>query len=180
MSTANVAIHEQIYEKSRPGYAPNASVVDSLLKARWVHPDDLVEAFNVLEDGEPNRAIFFAQLSLEIRLPNEWIRLPSELGDPHLFPRIVGTVLNDVDSNSEFTVSRRKRIADSESFTNARLPFDPYGLLIRTQLLVSFKLTSTTAQPASSGGNRFPRRHRLQGLVGALPLQRTATLPHRV
>jgi hypothetical protein len=134
------AVIDQIREQSGPGYAKGVSIVDRLLEARWVDPDGLADAYHTLEDAEPNRAVLFGQLPLDLQLAPEWIPVPAELGHPLVLARRIGTALNRIVPGEEFAVVPRRTLTDAESFTNAALPSDPFGLLVRTQLLISCQL----------------------------------------
>jgi hypothetical protein len=84
--------------------------------------------------------IVFAQLPGELQIGAEWLDVPADLGEPRLRCRRVGTLHNRLQPDAALSIRPRHRLSDAESFTNAALPTDPYGLMIRTQIMVSFQL----------------------------------------
>ena len=132
---------DNIRRASQVGFHSGAtSIVDILLRARWCEEIDLFEAFNAIrEEGLDLVAVLF-QLPFVVRLPEKWTRLSTAHGPAYIHFRTIGTDLNTLAPGELFQCKDRTSHNESEIFVNATLPNDYYGLLTRTQVIISFQL----------------------------------------
>lgn len=131
---------DEIRHASRIGYSSKVSIVETLLDAHWCQEEDLIFACETLQNSELDIAIAFFQLPFLLRLPEKWIKINSEFGNPYIYFRTVGTSYNTIKVGEQFRVVSRSKYSDTEKFANAVLPNDFYGLLTQTQAIVSFQL----------------------------------------
>ena len=135
--------HIMIYEirkASLIGYAENVSIVDTLLDAHWCDDQDLYRAYETVQNEDMDLVVALFQLPFLIRLPEGWIRIKAEYGNPYAWFRTVGTRYNTLKNGEPFQIEKRAKYNGIEKLKNARLPNDLYGLLARTQVLMSFQL----------------------------------------
>ena len=72
----------QIRNASKPGYSAKISIADALLEAHWCEEDDLLLAYQTLQESDLDIAIVLFQLPFLIRLPEKWIPIRAEYGHP--------------------------------------------------------------------------------------------------
>lgn len=131
---------QKIKVASALGYS-EVCIVDELLKGHWCEDADLVYALDHLTKAEDSlSAVAFLQLPYRIRLPEQWIPIASGEGDPMIRFRLTGSLHNQIEKGREFSVVPRHGFGDVESFVNASLPNDEFGLLCNTQVMIQFKL----------------------------------------
>lgn len=130
----------QIRNASKIGYSEKISIVDALLEGHWCEEDDLLLAYQTLQDSDLDIAIVFFQLPFLMRLPEKWIPIRAEYGHPYVYFRTIGTIHNIVKRKEKYKVGIRTDFAETEKFKNAMLKNDFYGVLVRSQVLISFQL----------------------------------------
>lgn len=133
-----------IYDASRVGYHLSAgSIVDKLLEAKWCVKNDLIQAFKELDSIEsPSIATFF-QLPYPIGISNEWIELRGDdIPDPKICFKVIGTNINEVsdEEKTEFKLHERTKYSGHNKFVNGFSRHDHTGSLIKTQVIMVFKL----------------------------------------
>lgn len=112
-------ILDEIRAASKFGYAENVSIVDKLLNAHWCTEDDLLLAYEDLQKPGQDRVIIFFQVPFIVRLPDKWLRITSEYGNPYVrFTQ----ASSDVKQKSPSLLSNF------------------YGKLGRTQVMISYQL----------------------------------------
>ena len=116
----------EIREASSLGYSKTAreSIIDRLVKAKWCTQDDLVLAYEDLQKPDLDRVTVFFRLPFIIRLPDKWIKVRSEYGNPYV----------------------RFRVANDFPGGRIDIPFDPGEKDERTQVLISFQLWAIRRQ----------------------------------
>jgi len=170
MPPPNETIIEEIRQASRVGFhAGSPSIVDTLMASRWCDENDLQLAYSVVTAEHLDLVIVFFQLPFVVRLPSKWISIPSDFGNPFVYFRTVGTLLNRIDPDEQFHFENRSKYSEFETFTNAYLPNDAYGQLIRTQVLVSYQLWGSRLAQYSMYLQRLedPKEFRAQKLYPA-------------
>jgi hypothetical protein len=139
---------DQIRTASKLGWTKRVtqSIVDTLLQAHWCESRDMEEGLNLLETNEETEVVVFFQLPFVMRLPAEPIRLESKYARPKALFRTTGTVQNELKIGQQFEVKERESYSGYEHMCNAFLPNDTYGVLLRTQALLSFQLWEPRSQ----------------------------------
>jgi hypothetical protein len=133
-------IINEIKSSSMLGYSNKISIIDVLLKACWCEENDLVKSYNIIDNADLDIALVFFQLPFLIKLPEKWFHVRSEYGNPYIYFRPIGTIYNQLLQDSDFKIGSRKSYGEIEKFTNAMLQEDYYGLLTKTQVIISFQL----------------------------------------
>lgn len=136
----NSNIIDAIKESSSLGRPQNQSVVDKLISSNWCEEEDLSTTYQVLQKSDLDIVMIFFQLPYQIKLPAKWFQIKSDYGNPYIRFRPIGTVHNVLNSSGNFMKSPRQNFSGYETFENAALPNDYYGLLIRTQVTISYQL----------------------------------------
>lgn len=77
---------DEIRNASKLGYtrAISTSIVDRLITAKWCEEVDLLEAYEDLQKSGSDRVTIFFQLPFLVKLPNKWIKIKSEYGNPYI------------------------------------------------------------------------------------------------
>ena len=112
-------ILEEMRSASKLGYAENVSIVDKLINAEWCREDDLLLAYDDLQNPGFERVTIFLQLPFLVRLPDKWIKLKSTYGHPYIRFR---------------HLNRIERQRNDSFLTNSN------GQHTRTQVLMSYQL----------------------------------------
>jgi hypothetical protein len=112
---------DEIRNASKLGYtkAISTSIVDRLIAAEWCKEDDLLEAYEDFQNSGSDRVIIFFQLPFLVKLPNKWIKIKSEYGNPYV---------------------KFKAVDSFEEQQHGRLNNDSYKDIKRTQVLISYQL----------------------------------------
>ncbi|MDX6444393.1 MAG: hypothetical protein QOH71_1467 [Blastocatellia bacterium] len=86
VSKDNDAVLSEIREASSLGYSRTApeSIVERLMNANWCAQDDLLLAYQDLQKPDLDRVVAFFQLPFLIRLPDKWIKVKSQYGNPYI------------------------------------------------------------------------------------------------
>lgn len=79
-------ILDEIQNASRFRSPKNVSttIVDRMINYRWCTADDLVLAYSDLQNPDLDRVVAFFQLPFSIRLPDKWIKVRSQYGNPYI------------------------------------------------------------------------------------------------
>jgi hypothetical protein len=104
----------------------------------------LIQAYKVVQEDGLDLVVVFFQLPFRVRLPEKWIKIQTDHGNPFIYFRTIGTSLNTIKSSEPFQIKARSKHGNMEMFTNAMLPNDFYGQLTRTQAIISFQLWGRT------------------------------------
>jgi hypothetical protein len=112
---------DEIRNASKLGYtrAISTSIVDRLITAKWCEEVDLLEAYEDLQKSGSDRVTIFFQLPFLVKLPNKWIKIKSEYGNPYI---------------------KFKAVDFFEGQRHGRLINDSYRDIKRTQVLMSYQL----------------------------------------
>lgn len=139
-TSSQQSILSEVRERSRNGYARKQSILDPLLHARWCDEVDIERTYDLVRSSDQAVAVLLFQLPFRIRLPEKPIRLPAKEGNPYALFRTIGAGTNRLDGSGHLTIKERESFDKVEDFQNAELPHDPYGMLVRTQVIMSFQL----------------------------------------
>ena len=140
MNNDNSLILDEIKENSQIGYAKDINILNKLLEGIWCEEKDLIDAYNIVTQNNNinDTVIILLQLPFLVKLPEKWIKVKSEYGTPYIKFRPIGTIYNKLNSQEEFFIKQRYDYKDFDHFQNGYLENDFYGLLTKTQVLVSF------------------------------------------
>lgn len=97
----------------------DTSTVDRLISSHWCNEEDLILSYNDLQNPDLDRVVVLFQLPFLMRLPDKWLKVRSEYGNPYIRFR-----------TSEF----------AHSGTNTELVGDATEKSNRTQVLMSYQL----------------------------------------
>ena len=101
---------DEIRDASRIGYSSKVSIVETLIDAHWCEQRDLILAHETLQNSELDIALAFFQLPFLLRLPEKWMKIKSEFGNPYIYFRTVGTVYNTIQEGAEFRILSRSKL----------------------------------------------------------------------
>src|SRR5690349_10136932 len=62
----------------------NTATVDRLIDSHWCSKEDLVLAYSDLQNPDLDRAAVLFQLPFSMRLPDKWLKVRSEYGNPYI------------------------------------------------------------------------------------------------
>jgi hypothetical protein len=158
-------IIERIRSISRTGSSKPRSIVDTLLQSHWCETEDLERAYTIAENTEQPIAILFCQLPFRVRLPEKWIPISGLEGNPYVYFRTVGTEHNTFARGRGFRSEERESFTEFEHYEHAELPDDRYGLLVRTQVLLSIALWGRRAEYYSAYLATCQSDHRFRKLL---------------
>lgn len=133
---------DHIREQSNAGCENDISIVDILLDSNWCYENDLNIAYNVLQESpDVDHAIIFFQLPFEMLLPQEWINLKTMYIESKIRFRVIGANNNTINPSANFTINKRRNYYSLEDTTNAYLPDDHHGFLVRTQVMILYPVS---------------------------------------
>src|SRR5687767_4831364 len=77
---------DAIQQASRFGQPQNlpTTIVERLIEKTWCVEDDLVLAYRDLQTPAQDRAIALYQIPFAIRLPDKWLKVRSQYGNPYI------------------------------------------------------------------------------------------------
>jgi len=132
---------EHIIEQSKAGWSGNKSIVDTLLDSNWCNKNDLLQAYDILsEETESDKVMVFFQLPSLILLPEEWIKFKTEYTDSQILFKTIGANNNTIEPSVSYSVVKRNNYNSHEITTNAYLPGDQYGFIVRTQVIIQYPI----------------------------------------
>ena len=131
---------DEIRRASEIGWTKDVSILDTVLEACWCGESDLNCAYQAITSEEEDSAIVFFQLPFLIQLPNEWIQIQTKYTNVKIRFRSIGTPINELNHVKTYGVKRKTDYKSVETFTNACLPVDSYGILVRTQTMMLYRL----------------------------------------
>jgi hypothetical protein len=82
------------------------SIVDRLIGTHWCTEDDLVLAYNDLQQEDLDRVVVFYQLPFSVRLPDKWLKVRSEYGNPYIRFRRTKATSGDADLHADTPKSK--------------------------------------------------------------------------
>jgi hypothetical protein len=62
----------------------DTSTVDRLISSHWCNEEDLILAYNDLQNPDLDRVVVLFQLPFLMRLPDKWLKVRSEYGHPYI------------------------------------------------------------------------------------------------
>lgn len=112
-----------------------------LLDAKWCEQEDIDRAAAVLENASVPSVVIFLQLPYHLRLPEKWLRIPYPETSVYAFVRPTSTATNELERpHGSLEIKYESSFSDICRLRNGMLENDPYGLVSRSQVLLSVQL----------------------------------------
>lgn len=146
----------------------NTSTVDRLIDSHWCRNEDLVLAYTDLQSPDLDRAVVFFQLPFLMRLPDKWLKVRSEYGNPYMRFRPVTfsrSSENQFTADSSESSNLTQVLMSYQLWDRRRQLYGPYlEALAEPRQVVKTKLKSTGFLNAVEFEQDLIKRLRLQSL----------------